>query len=92
MAMLADFVFAVGGTVCADASAAIFIGRSTRNPSGCSSYEGKLVIVKVGTDANPADLMTKHLKAEVVERHLETLAYKTAIGRAASAPRMMDSM
>ena len=47
--------------------------------------EGKLKVVKVATDNNPADLMTKHLKAETAQFHLEGLAYRTALGRAKSA-------
>ena len=47
--------------------------------------EGKLKVVKVDTDDNRADLMTKHLKAETVQFHLEGLAYRTALGRAKSA-------
>ena len=46
--------------------------------------------MKVGTDTNPVDLMTKHLKAEVIERHLEKLAYKTTTGRVSSVPKIMD--
>ena len=37
---------------------------------------GKLGIVKAGPDANPAYLTTRHLKAEVVERHMEALAFR----------------
>ena len=47
-------------------------------------------MVKVGTDANPADLMTKHLKEEVVKAHLEWLGYSTRAGRAASAPGLQS--
>ena len=50
---------------------------------------GKLGLVKVGTDANPADLMTKHLRAEVANQHLEALRFYTATGRAASAPALL---
>ena len=51
--------------------------------------EGKLGVVKVGTDANPADLMTKHLCAEVANTHLETLRLYVSAGRAASAPALL---
>ena len=50
---------------------------------------GKLGLVKVGTDPNPADLMTKHLRAEVASQHLETLRYFVSTGRAASAPAFL---
>ena len=45
--------------------------------------------MKVGTDANPADLMTKHLRPEVAGVHLEVLGYRTSTGRAANAPMLM---
>ena len=47
-----------------------------------------LGVVKVGTDANLADLMTKHLRAEVANAHLETLRFYVSAGRAASAPAL----
>ena len=50
--------------------------------------ERKLGVVKVGTDANPADLITKHLRAEVANAHLDTLRFYVATGRAASAPAL----
>ena len=46
-------------------------------------------MVKVGTDANPADLMTKHLRAEVANAHLDTLRFYVSTGRAASAPALL---
>ena len=46
-------------------------------------------MVKVGTDANPADLMTKHLRAEVANKHIEALRFDTATGRAARAPVLL---
>ena len=51
--------------------------------------EGKLGVVKAGTDANPADLMTKHLRPEVAGAHLEMLGYRASTGRAANAPMLM---
>ena len=51
--------------------------------------EGKLGVVKAGTDANPADLMTKHLRPEVAGAHLEVLGYRTSTGRAANAQKLM---
>ena len=97
MAMLFDFGHEIGCTVCTDASAAI--GIVHRQGLGKTRHievqylwvqqdvqSGKLQVVKVGTDSNPADLMTKHLKEEVVKAHLEWLGYSTKAGRAASAP------
>ena len=51
--------------------------------------KGKLGVVKVGTNANPADLMTKHLRAEVANAHLDTLRFYVSTGRAASAPDLL---
>ena len=76
MAMLADFGLEVSCAVCTDASTAI--GMVHRQGLGKTKHidaqylwiqkdvlEGKLGVVKVGTDANPADLMAKYLRAEV---------------------------
>ena len=52
-------------------------------------FEGKLGVVKVGTDIRPVDLMRKYLRAEVADAHLETLRYYTSTGRAASAPVLL---
>ena len=46
-------------------------------------------MVKVGPDANPADLMTNHLRAEVANAHLDTLRFYVSTGRAASAPALL---
>ena len=46
-------------------------------------------MVKVGTNANPADLMTKHLRAEVANAHLDMLRFYISAGRAASAPALL---
>ena len=51
--------------------------------------KGKLGVVKVGTDANPADLMRKHLRTEVANAHLETLRFYVSAGRAASSPALL---
>ena len=37
---------------------------------------------------NPADLVTKHLYADAMKRHLEMLGVKTGGGRARSAPML----
>ena len=100
MEMLADFDIKANCTVCTDASAAI--GMVHRQGLGKTRHievqylwiqqavaAGKLGVVKVGTDANPADLMTKHLRAEIASRHLEALHYYVSTGRAASAPSLL---
>ena len=100
MAMFADFGLEVSCTVCTDASAAI--GMVHRQGLGKTRhievqylwvhqavFKGKLGVVKVGADANPADLMTKHLRAEVANAHLETLRFYVSAGRAASAPALL---
>ena len=53
-------------------------------------YDGKLAVVKVGTDSNPADLLTKHFKTEAVSGHLERLDYEPRTGRSSSAPGLME--
>ena len=53
-------------------------------------YDGKLAVVKVGADSNPADLLTKHLKAEAASGHLERCDYEPRTGRASSALRLME--
>ena len=100
MSMLMDFNVKVDCTVCTDASAAI--GIVHRQGLGKTRhidvqylwvqrevYEEKLKVIKVGTDANPADLLTKFLKAETVEAHLENLHYSARQGRADTAPDIM---
>ena len=100
VSMLADFGFQVGATVCTDASAAI--GMVHRQGFGKVRHidvqhfwlqkdvsDGKQGAVKVWTDANPADLMTKHLRPEVAGAHLEVLGYRTSTGRAANAQKLM---
>ena len=45
-----------------------------------------LKLFKVCGADNPADLLTKHLGRDVVDKHLETMSIMRAEGRAASAP------
>ena len=100
VSMLADFGFQVGATVCTDAFAAI--GMVHRQGFGKVRHidieqlwvqkdvsEWKLGVVKVGTDANPADFMTQHLRPKVAGAHLEMLGYRASKGRAANAPMLM---
>ena len=98
--MLWDFGIEVGCTVCTDASAAI--GMVHRQGLGKTRhidvqylwvqkdvYDGKIAVVKVGTDANPADVLTKHLKADAVAGHLDRLGYEPRGGRSSTAPDLL---
>ena len=48
----------------------------------------ELTIVKVPGADNPADLMTKYLAAEVIERHCQALQLEFPTGRASKAPTL----
>ena len=52
---------------------------------------GRIVYKKVLGEKNPADLLTKHMSADLSARHLETLNMKLSSGRAESAPTL-DSL
>ena len=47
-----------------------------------------LVVQKVAGPENPADLMTKYLPANDIDRHLEYLSIERRLNRAAAAPRL----
>ena len=47
---------------------------------------GDFTLYKVRGDQNPADILTKAVPREVLDRHLTTLGLHRAAGRAASAP------
>ena len=47
---------------------------------------GDFELYKVRGDQNPADVLTKSVPREVLDRHLRTLGLERAEGRAASAP------
>jgi hypothetical protein len=47
---------------------------------------GDFRLYKVAGVDNPADLLTKHLSREVIDRHLETLSLIRQEGRAETAP------
>ena len=51
-------------------------------------YDRDLEVRKVGTHDNPADLLTKSLSQDVMEKHLYTVHCETASGRAESAPHL----
>ena len=52
---------------------------------------GRIQYKKVLGEKNPADLLTKHMSAELAGRHLETLNMKLTAGRASTAPTL-DSL
>ena len=98
--MLNDFSIQVSCAVCTDAAAAI--GMVHRRGLGRTRHievqylwiqqhfeEERLHVAKVGTDSNPADMLTKHLKAETVSAHLQRLGFEQQSGRDMSAPWLM---
>ena len=48
---------------------------------------GDFTLFKVRGDQNPADVLTKNVSRDVLDRHLRTLGLERAEGRAATAPR-----
>ena len=51
-----------------------------------SLRRGDFELYKVSGNQNPADILTKSLPREALDRHLRTLGLVRAVGRAASAP------
>ena len=49
---------------------------------------GRLAYRKVLGTKNPADVLTKHVPAELLQKHLETLGVEFRGGRAESAPEL----
>ena len=49
---------------------------------------GRLAYRKVLGTKNPADVLTKHVPAELLQRHLETLCTEVRGGRAEAAPEL----
>ena len=49
---------------------------------------GRIAYRKVLGEKNPADLLTKHLGAEVIAQHVDTLNKIWVEGRAESAPTL----
>ena len=101
MSLLQDFGIAVSATVHTDASAAIGIVR--RAGLGKLRHlnvrylwlqdtvrEDDFELLKVPGLANQADLMTKHLARDVVDKHLATLQTIRQDGRAESAPQLQQ--
>ena len=52
--------------------------------------QGEIIIGKVGTKYNPADIMTKVVPIEVMWRHIVHLGFETRNGRAESAVALVD--
>ena len=97
MTLLADFGLTVSVTVHTDASAAIGIVR--RAGIGKLRHlnvrylwvqdqvkSERLGLKKVAGADNPADIATKHLNADIMRKHLESLGVRVGGGRARSAP------
>ena len=47
---------------------------------------GRIKFMKILGEKNPADLLTKHMSAELMKRHMATLNVKVTAGRAETAP------
>ena len=102
LAMIAycrDLGFAVGGEVYADSAAAL--GISNRAGIGKVRHlrtqgmwiqevrvGGRLAYKKVLGTKNPADVLTKHVPGELLERHLESIGAEARLGRAETAPEL----
>ena len=99
MSMMADFGESVEATVCSDASAAI--GIAHRQGLGKTRHievrylwiqqeikEGKVNVKKVGTDSNPADLLTKALNRDKIAGHMRMMGYRLDSSRASTAPTL----
>ena len=97
MALLSDFGFTASVTVHTDASAAIGIVR--RAGLGKLRHlnvrylwvqdqvkNARLWLEKVAGADNPAEIGTKHLSADIMRKHLESLDVRVGCGRASSAP------
>ena len=99
IAMVEDFGINVTGKVLGDASAALGIihrkglGRTRHIDTGLlwiqqTAAEKRLEYAKVLGAENPADLLTKYLTAEVINRHCEKINTKFEEGRAEAAPQL----
>ena len=51
--------------------------------------EKRLTLEKVNGSDNPADLLTKHVPAEIMERHMRKVGLQQRDGCAASAPKLV---
>ena len=101
MSYLKDWDLHIEGLVRTDASAAI--GIVHRQGLGKTRHidvqylwiqseiqDKKLTVTKVGTSENPADLLTKFLKAETVEKHIKYMYLEVTDKRAKSALKIQN--
>ncbi len=99
MSIMKDFGVHVQGEVLGDASAALGIinrkglGRTRHIDTGLlwiqqTAAEKRLKYSKVLGVENPADLMTKYLNVETIDRHCKKLDVSFPGGRAAAAPQL----
>ena len=99
ISMMRDLGWKVSGEIWGDASAALGIinrrglGKTRHIDTGLlwvqqTAAERELKFNKVLGKVNPADLYTKYLDANTVERHTTALAYKFTQGRAKEAPKL----
>ena len=99
ISMVADFGEKVVATVCSDASAAV--GTAHRQGHGKTRHlevqyfgiqhevkEGKLIVKKVGTDNDPADLLTKVMNGEKVMKYVAETGVDIDSSRASTAPTL----
>ena len=100
ISMMADFGEKVAAAVCCDASAAI--GIAHRQGFGKTRHmevqyvwiqheakEGKLTVKKVGTNNNPADLLTKKMCGEKVMKYIAEMGFDIDRSRANTAPLLL---
>ena len=99
ISMMKDLGWDVTGEVWGDASAALGIinrrglGKTRHIDTGLlwsqqSAAERQLKFSKALGTNNPADLHTKHLDANTIEKHTKAMAYEFIEGRAKEAPKL----
>ena len=99
LAIMRDLGWSMYGEVFGDASAALGIihrkgrGRTRHIDTGLlwiqqTAAEKRLTYHKVLGAENPADLMTKYLSQEVIEKHCSSLGVEFPGGRALTAPAL----
>ena len=101
MSTLFDFGHMLKCTVCTDASAAIGIvhrvglGRTRHIDVQFLWIQGEVQskavkVVKVGTANNPADVLTKNLNAETMNKHMKATHCRADADRAGKAPQLNE--
>ena len=99
MALAADLGIKLNGTMHTDASATLGIvqrqGLGKLRHIGVQYLwlqervrDGSMSVKKVLGHDNPADLMTKHLAAQDIDRHAESLSLERYLDRASTAPML----